>query len=66
MVEKLTGELGVELSQRKAPSEPCAEVFLPIAATCDVRAGEPTVRPNKPGVDKLKEMVAAWGDGEIV
>lgn len=65
VVKQLTSELGIQLLQEKATSEPFAEVFSAIDATFDMRTGSTMVRPNKPVVDKLREMVA-WDEGEMV
>lgn len=64
--EDVAGELGIELSRKKASSEPFAEVFSAIGATFDLRVGAPKVRPNKPVVNKLREMVTACGDELIM
>lgn len=63
---KLTSELCIKLSQKKSASEPFAEVFSAIGATFETRDGSIMVRPKKPVVEKVREMVSAWGMDEMV
>lgn len=57
VVEKLTGELGIKLSQKEATSQPFYKVFSAIGATFDLRLRSLMVRPNDPVIQKLGEMV---------
>lgn len=66
VVEKLTGVLRIKLSQKEADLQPFAEVPSAIGETFDMRAGMTMVRPNKPVVDKLMEVVTTRGSEEIV
>lgn len=46
-VEKLSGDLGIKLSQKEAASQPVVEVFSAIGATFDMKAGMTVVRPKQ-------------------
>lgn len=58
MVGKLTGELGIKLSQKKAATRPFAEVVSGI--------GAPNVWLNQHVVVSWEHMVGAWDENEVV
>lgn len=58
VVGKLTGELGIKLSQKEVASQPLAEILSAIGATLDLRVGSTMVRPNSSVVEKLRGKVS--------